>query len=119
MTEGGHEAVRADDDVVPAADMRRLEERVRELERLLGRKTTGLGNAVAPFTAWFASRHPRQPADQEMLRCQHGRAGIGEVDPLSGAEAEYRSAVRIARQRLHDLRRTGETADPTEQIDRG
>lgn len=39
MTEGGHEAVRADDDVVPAADMRRLEERVRELERLLGRKT--------------------------------------------------------------------------------
>ena len=39
MTEGGHEALRADDDVVPAADMRRLEERVRELERLLGRKT--------------------------------------------------------------------------------
>jgi transposase len=39
MTEGGHEAVRADDEVVPAADLRRLEERVRELERLLGRKT--------------------------------------------------------------------------------
>ena len=39
MTEGGQEAVRADDDVVPAADVRRLEERVRELERLLGRKT--------------------------------------------------------------------------------
>lgn len=39
MTEGGHEAVRADDDVVPAANLRRLEERVRELERLLGRKT--------------------------------------------------------------------------------
>jgi transposase len=39
MTEGGHEAVRTDDEVVPAADMRRLEERVRELERHLGRKT--------------------------------------------------------------------------------
>jgi transposase len=39
MTEGGQEAVRADDDVVPAADARCLEERVRELERLLGRKT--------------------------------------------------------------------------------
>lgn len=39
MTEGGQEAVRADDEVVPAADVRRLEERVRELERLLGRKT--------------------------------------------------------------------------------
>ena len=36
MTEGGQEAVRADDDVVPAADARRLEERVRELERQLG-----------------------------------------------------------------------------------
>jgi transposase len=34
MTEGGQEAVRADDDVVPAADVRRLEERVRELELL-------------------------------------------------------------------------------------
>jgi transposase len=39
MTEGGQRAVRADDDVVPAADLRRAEERVRELERLLGRKT--------------------------------------------------------------------------------
>src|SRR5438309_10912469 len=39
MTEGGHEAVRADDEVVPASDVRRLEERVRELDRLLGRKT--------------------------------------------------------------------------------
>lgn len=39
MTEGGQEAVRADDEVVPASDVRRLEERVRELERLLGRKT--------------------------------------------------------------------------------
>ena len=39
MTEGGQQAVRADDEVVPAADLRRAEERVRELERLLGRKT--------------------------------------------------------------------------------
>ena len=39
MSEGGKEAVRADDDVVAAAEVRRLEERVRELERLLGRKT--------------------------------------------------------------------------------
>ncbi len=39
MSEGGKEAVRADDNVVAAAEVRRLEERVRELERLLGRKT--------------------------------------------------------------------------------
>jgi transposase len=39
MSEGGREAVRADDEVVPAAEARRLEERVRDLERLLGKKT--------------------------------------------------------------------------------
>jgi transposase len=39
MSEGGKEAVRADDEVVAASHVRRLEERVRELERLLGRKT--------------------------------------------------------------------------------
>jgi transposase len=39
MSEGGKEAVRADDEVVAASEIRRLEERVRELERLLGRKT--------------------------------------------------------------------------------
>ena len=39
MSEGGKEAVRADDAVVAASEVRRLQERVRELERLLGRKT--------------------------------------------------------------------------------
>ena len=39
MSEGGKEAVRADDAVVAASEVRRLEERVRDLERLLGRKT--------------------------------------------------------------------------------
>ena len=39
MAEGGTEAVRADDEVVGAARVRHLEERVRGLERLLGRKT--------------------------------------------------------------------------------
>src|SRR2546423_1486546 len=43
MSEGGREAVRADDEVVPAAELRRLEERVRDLERLLGRKD-GVGS---------------------------------------------------------------------------
>ena len=39
MNLGGREAVRADDEVVAASSVRRLEERARELERLLGRKT--------------------------------------------------------------------------------
>jgi transposase len=39
IAEGGVEAVRADEDVVPASRLRELEAKVRELERLLGRKT--------------------------------------------------------------------------------
>ena len=39
MAEGGREAVRADDDVVAAAEVRELKKRVRELERVLGKKT--------------------------------------------------------------------------------
>jgi transposase InsO family protein len=42
MIEGGHEAVRADEGVVAASEVRRLEERVRELERQLGRKSEEL-----------------------------------------------------------------------------
>jgi transposase len=39
MAEGGQEAVRTDEEVVPISRVRELESRVRELERLLGRKT--------------------------------------------------------------------------------
>jgi transposase len=39
MTEGGTVAIEADGGVSGNQDVRRLEERVRELERLLGRKT--------------------------------------------------------------------------------
>jgi transposase len=39
MSEGGREAVRADDEVVSAAEARALKRQVRELERLLGKKT--------------------------------------------------------------------------------
>ena len=35
MSEGGHEAVRADEEVVPISRVRELENKVRELERLL------------------------------------------------------------------------------------
>ena len=39
MAEGGQVAVQADDEVVAASRVRELETRVRDLERLLGRKT--------------------------------------------------------------------------------
>src|SRR5271154_1864506 len=42
MNEGGKEAVRADDEVVAASEVRRLQERVRELERLLGSTSCSL-----------------------------------------------------------------------------
>lgn len=39
MSEGGKAAIQADDDVVAAGRLRELEGRIRDLERLLGRKT--------------------------------------------------------------------------------
>jgi transposase len=39
MTEGRKEAVRLDDEVVGSAEVRALEKRIRELERVLGKKT--------------------------------------------------------------------------------
>lgn len=39
LTEGGAAAVGSDEPVVGSSEVRRLEERVRDLERLLGRKT--------------------------------------------------------------------------------
>src|SRR3954471_25061275 len=39
LTEGGERAVGRDEPVVGSSEVRRLEERVRDLERLLGRKT--------------------------------------------------------------------------------
>ena len=39
MAEGSREAVRADDEVVSAGEARELKRRIRELERVLGKKT--------------------------------------------------------------------------------
>jgi len=39
MAEGGKEAIRADEEVVASSRMRELERRIRELERVLGKKT--------------------------------------------------------------------------------
>ena len=40
MVEGGQEAVRGDDAVVSAAEVRELKKRIRQLERVLGKKTS-------------------------------------------------------------------------------
>jgi transposase len=41
MSEGGREVVRAEDEMAPAAELRQLEERGHDRERLLGRETMG------------------------------------------------------------------------------
>jgi transposase len=51
MSEGGQEAVRADEEVVPLSHIRELETRVREHERLLGRKTMETENLREPLEA--------------------------------------------------------------------
>jgi transposase len=39
MAEGGNEAIRVDEDVVGSSEVKVLEKRIRELERVLGKKT--------------------------------------------------------------------------------
>jgi hypothetical protein len=39
MAEGGKEAMRVDEDVVGSSEIKTLEKRIRELERVLGKKT--------------------------------------------------------------------------------
>ena len=67
MAEGGQEAVRADDAVVSAAEVRELKKRIRELERVLGKKT--LENEILTEAVKLAhekkliSRMPLLPED--------------------------------------------------------
>jgi transposase len=58
MTEGGQEPVRADEEVVPISRVRELENRVRELERLLGRKTM----ETEILREALAQARPKKPA---------------------------------------------------------
>lgn len=54
MLEGGHAAVEADEDVVAASRVRELEKRVRDLERMLGRKT--MENKSSSKPRWLAQK---------------------------------------------------------------
>ena len=67
MAEGGQEAVRSDDTVVSATEVRELKKRIRELERVLGKKT--LENEILTEAVKLAhekkliSRMPLLPQD--------------------------------------------------------
>jgi transposase len=70
MAEGGQEAVRSDDAVVSAAEARELKKRIRELERVLGKKT--LENEILMEAVKLAhekkliSRMPLLPQDDSL-----------------------------------------------------
>lgn len=57
MSEGGAAAVGSDEPVVGSSEVRKLEERVRDLERLLGRKT--MENEI--LREALAKAHSKQP----------------------------------------------------------
>jgi transposase len=67
MTEGGKEAIKADDDVVAAAEVRELKNQFRELQRVLDKKT--LENEILRDTVQLAhekkliSRLPSLPEE--------------------------------------------------------
>ena len=58
MLEGGSVAVAGDDDVTSNRVVRQLEDRVRELERHLGRKTQGPKSRVKPWTSRAQENRP-------------------------------------------------------------
>jgi transposase len=96
MAEGGREAVRVDDEVIGAARVRRLEERIRELERLLGRKTLEvemLKKALAAARAknrCCAGRRPIRTVPDEG-RGRHARGGT--LEPGGAGEARLQPAA--------------------------
>lgn len=69
MLEGGFEAVQADEPVVGQTHVRDLEKRVRELERLLGRKTL----EVEILKEALEVARPKKP--MSLLLSWHGRPG--------------------------------------------
>src|SRR3954467_14246945 len=87
MTEGGAAAVGSDEPVVGSSEVRRLEERVRELERMLGRKTM----------------------EVEYLPGGSGEVGVKKTELAALVAAEGRfpmkavaDALEVARSHLHE-----------------
>ena len=93
MTEGGAVAVQADDAVTGNAALRRLDERTRELERPLGRKTLEVEIPKEALARW---RHPTRgllaPAELTPARSPGLRRAAGVT--AGGRKVKGRGAVR-------------------------
>ena len=70
MNEGGKEAIRADDEVVSKAELLTLQKRVRELERVLGKKT--LENEIL----------------REAVKVAHEKKWIAQLPSLPGEDSQ-------------------------------
>ena len=91
MTQGGQVAVKADEDVVAVSRARELEQRVRELERLLGRKTLevevlkeALAAARGKKPVWQLPSPPRGRFPVKVVADTLGVARSNLVEQLSG-----------------------------------
>jgi hypothetical protein len=112
ICDGGHEAVRADEDVVSLSRVRELEleNKIRLLERLLGRKTMeteipreALDTASRKKSPGSYHRCPREIPGED--RCRH--AEYRPFQPRGAAPASRLPATRIlcSRGRRRDHRR--------------
>ena len=70
MSEGGKEAIRADDEVVSKAEIRALQQQVRELQRVLGKKT--LENEIL----------------REAVKVAHEKKWIAQLPSLPGEDSQ-------------------------------
>src|SRR6516165_93938 len=97
MLEGGLRAVEADEDVVGTSRVRELERRVRELERLLGRKTmeveilkealdvARVKKPILPLPSWNVARTVRNEGRGRHARGRPFEPGRAGCSPYSAA----------------------------------
>src|ERR1700722_655987 len=101
MSEGGKEAVRADDEVVAKSELLALQKRVRELQRVLGKKT--LENEILREAVKVAhekkliSRWPSLPGE-DLREAGRGDPGRLEVPADRAAERKISTPLEL----LHD-----------------
>ena len=98
MLEGGLQAVQADEDVVGTSRVRELERRVRELERLLGRKT------MEDLPRRQTKNCKTCPRSDESL----SSANLNSTQPIKGIGDPRRRAVETCSRPTHQVRQLGD-----------
>jgi transposase len=76
MAQGGKQAIEAGDDVVAAGEVRELKRRIRELERVLGKKT--LENEILRVAVELAHQKKTALAAYLVAKGRHSMKAISE-----------------------------------------